>query len=132
MFLTGSLFLRMNLVFRWKRAIKQEHLHNIICDSIYCITKIAVRHYENSRREILTDSNGAERISKRFSRAEKEWTVVPIKQNAGYHEQFVYNYCCRAAGEKINVILILVLQCLAFKYCTDITVYTVFTANFNA
>ncbi|XP_049516645.1 uncharacterized protein LOC125942505 [Dermacentor silvarum] len=48
-------------------------------------TKIAALHYnENSGRDILTDPSGAERISQRFSRGEKEWTVVPVKQNAGY------------------------------------------------
>ncbi|KAH7979006.1 hypothetical protein HPB49_007767 [Dermacentor silvarum] len=57
----------------------------LFCDSIYCRTKIAALHYnENSGRDILTDPSGAERISQRFSRGEKEWTVVPVKQNAGY------------------------------------------------
>lgn len=64
-------------------------------------TKIAALHYnENSGRDILTDPSGAERISQRFSRGEKEWTVVPVKQNAGYGEQFVLKNCCTATGAK--------------------------------
>ncbi|KAL1448649.1 hypothetical protein MTO96_044021 [Rhipicephalus appendiculatus] len=48
-------------------------------------TQIAALHYnENSSKAVLTDVNGVPRVSQKFSRGEKEWTVVPVKEKSGY------------------------------------------------
>ncbi|KAH6920280.1 hypothetical protein HPB50_028732 [Hyalomma asiaticum] len=55
-------------------------------DNSYAETRIAALHYnENSSKPTMKDADGVERISQRFSRGEKEWTMVLVKEKSSYN-----------------------------------------------